>query len=91
MKLLNLAVDYLWRSGKKRATRTAEFLAEVVKINEGQIIHDGLGPNDDVTALKNELISADISHIKRLAAPLSLISIRISNLSWKVKIFNCLN
>ncbi|MCH7558218.1 MAG: phosphohistidine phosphatase SixA [Planctomycetes bacterium] len=58
IKPLNLSVDYLWHSGKKRAVQTSEFLAEVVKINETQIIHDGLGPNDDVTALKNELISA---------------------------------
>lgn len=58
IKPLNLSVDYLWHSGKKRAVQTSGFLAEVVKINETQIIHDGLGPNDDVTALKNELISA---------------------------------
>ena len=33
------------------------------------------------------MLLSDISHIKRLAMPLSLISIRISNLSRKVNIF----
>ena len=56
IKPLNLCVDYLWHSGKKRAVQTAEVLAEAIKAKEGTIAHDGLGPNDDVTALKNELI-----------------------------------
>jgi phosphohistidine phosphatase len=55
IKPLNLCVDYLWHSGKKRAVQTAEVLAEAVKVKEGPIARDGLGPNDDVMALKNEL------------------------------------
>ena len=55
IKPLSLAVDYLWHSGKKRAVQTAEVLAEAVKVKEGPIAHERLGPNDDVTALKNEL------------------------------------
>lgn len=58
IKPLNLCVDYLWHSGKKRAVQTAEVLAEVIKINKTQTAHDGLGPADDVTALKDELVSA---------------------------------
>ncbi len=58
IKPLNLCVDYLWHSGKRRAVQTAEFLAEDVEINKTQTIHDGLGPNDDVTVLRNELASA---------------------------------
>ena len=54
---LNLCVDYLWHSGKKRAAQTAELLAEVVEIRKAQAAHDGLGPNDNVTALKDELMS----------------------------------
>jgi len=78
IKSLNLFVDYLWHSGKKRAVQTSEFLAEVVKINEAQIIHDGLGPNDDVTALKDELISARqdimiVGHLPFLAKLASLL------------------
>ncbi|MHC4462741.1 MAG: phosphohistidine phosphatase SixA [Planctomycetota bacterium] len=56
IKPLTLFVDYLWHSGKKRAEQTAEVLAEAIKVKEGTIVHEGLGPNDDVTALKNELI-----------------------------------
>ncbi len=81
IKPLNLSVDYLWHSGKKRATQTAEFLAEVVKINEAQIIHDGLGPNDDVTALKNELISGrkDIMIVGHLPFLPKLASLLLTN------------
>jgi phosphohistidine phosphatase len=53
---LNLYVDYLWHSGKKRAEQTAEVLAGVIKINKEHVARDGLGPNDDVTALKDELL-----------------------------------
>jgi len=55
IRSLNLCVDYLWHSGKKRAVETAEVLAEAIKVKEGPIAREGLGPNDDVTALKNEL------------------------------------
>jgi len=58
LKPLNLCVDYLWHSGKKRSVQTAEVLAEVVKVNKAVNARDGLGPNDDVTALKDELVSA---------------------------------
>ena len=58
IKPLNLSVDYLWHSTKKRAIQTAEVLAETVKINEAKIARDGLAPNDDVTQLKDELVSA---------------------------------
>lgn len=53
---LDLCVDYLWHSGKKRAEQTAEILAEVIKVNKEHTARDGLGPNDDVAALKNELL-----------------------------------
>jgi phosphohistidine phosphatase len=58
IKPLNLCVDYLWHSGKKRAEQTAEVLAKVIRINKTQTAHDDLGPTDDVTALKDELVSA---------------------------------
>jgi len=57
IKPLSLRVDYLWHSGKKRAAQTAELLSEVVEINKALTAHAGLGPNDDVTALKDELVS----------------------------------
>ncbi len=58
IKSLNLCVDYLWHSGKKRAVQTAEILARVIKVNKTLTTRDGLGPNDDVTGLRNELASA---------------------------------
>ena len=57
VKPLNICVDYLWDSGKKRTVQTAEVLAEVVKINETHTTREGLEPNDDVTPLKDELAS----------------------------------
>ena len=33
IKPMNLCVDYLWHSGKKRAAQTAEVLAKVIKVN----------------------------------------------------------
>ena len=41
---------------KKRAEQTAEVLADAIKINKEHIARDGLGPNDDVAALKDELL-----------------------------------
>jgi len=58
IKPLNLCVDYLWHSGKKRAEQTAEVLAKVVKVNKAVNARNGLGPTDDVMALKDELVSA---------------------------------
>jgi phosphohistidine phosphatase len=57
IKPLSLSIDYLWHSGKKRALQTAEILAEVVLINKTASARNGLAPNDDVTVLKNELLS----------------------------------
>ncbi len=55
IKPLKLCLDFLWHSGKRRADETAELLAEVIEIKEAKIARDGLGSNDDVTALRNEL------------------------------------
>jgi len=55
---LNLSVDYLWHSGKNRAQQTAEVLAKVIEVKKEMAAHEGLSPNDNVTALKDKLISA---------------------------------
>lgn len=55
IKPLDLSVDYLWHSGKKRAAQTAELLAEVIRINQAEAARDDLGPTDDVTAVSDEL------------------------------------
>jgi len=78
IKPLNLCVDYLWHSGKRRAVQTAEFLAEVVKINKTQTIRDGLGPNDDVAVLRDELACAEqdvmiVGHLPFLSKLASLL------------------
>jgi phosphohistidine phosphatase len=57
IKPLNLSVDYLWHSGKKRARQTTDFLAEVVAINKEHTARDGLAPNDDVKAIENQIMS----------------------------------
>ncbi len=79
VKPLNLSVDYLWHSGKKRAEQTAEVLAEAIKVNKNMIARDGLAPNDDVTALADELAGATediaiVGHLPFLAKLASLLS-----------------
>ena len=56
---LNLSVDSLWHSGKRRADQTAEVLAEAIETKKGTTARDGLGPNDNVTALRSELASTE--------------------------------
>jgi phosphohistidine phosphatase len=77
IKPLNLCVDYLWYSGKKRAAQTAEILAEAIKIKT-HTVHDGLGPNDDVKAFRGEVVSADgdimvVGHLPFLSKLASLL------------------
>ena len=55
IKPLNLSVDFLWHSGKKRAAQTAGILAEVVQVETETTARDGLAPNDDVAVIKNEI------------------------------------
>ena len=54
---LKLKVDSLWHSGKKRAAQTAEMLAKVIDAEE-ITAHDGLAPNDDVLAIKEQIVSS---------------------------------
>ena len=58
IEALNLEVDLLWHSGKTRAAQTAETLAEVVKVRTHMTARDGLAPNDDVAAIRDELASS---------------------------------
>ena len=57
IEALDLEVDFLWHSGKTRAAQTAEAFAEVVNIGAQMTARDGLSPNDDVAAIKDELVS----------------------------------
>ena len=55
VKKLDLSVDYLWHSGKKRAEQTAEELTKAVKVRKQISAREGLAPNDDVEVIKEEL------------------------------------
>ncbi len=58
IKPLDLSVEYLWLSEKKRAEQTAEILGRAIKAKRAAI-HDGLKPNDDVKAFKKEISLAN--------------------------------
>jgi phosphohistidine phosphatase len=78
IKPLNLCVDYLWHSGKKRAAQTADALAEVVEVRTETTARDGLAPNDDVTVIKNEIEAAQhdimlVGHLPFLSKLASLL------------------
>jgi phosphohistidine phosphatase len=78
IKPLNLSVEYLWHSGKKRAQQTAESLAQVVTINKEHTARDGLAPNDDVKVLENQLMSMKrdiiiVGHLPFLSKLVSLL------------------
>ena len=78
IKPLNLSVDYLWHSGKKRARQTAGYLAEVVVINQEHTARDGLAPNDDVKEIENRIMKLKqdimiVGHLPFLAKLASLL------------------
>ncbi len=81
IKSLNLSVDYLWHSGKNRAQQTAEILSEVVEVKKEIAVHEGLSPNDNVTVLKDELISGrqDIMIVGHLPFLPKLASLLLTN------------
>jgi phosphohistidine phosphatase len=58
IKPLNLQVEYLWHSGKKRAEQTAQILSEAVNAKT-LTVQDGLGPNDDVKAFEEKIVSSE--------------------------------
>ena len=59
IKPLNLEVDALWHSGKKRAAQTAEILAEAIAGKVELLARQGLAPNDDAAPLADELAEAE--------------------------------
>ncbi|MHC4534438.1 MAG: phosphohistidine phosphatase SixA [Planctomycetota bacterium] len=80
IKPLNLSVDCLWHSGKKRAQQTAECLAEVITINKEHTARDGLAPNDDVKAIENKimLLKQDIMIVGHLPFLSNLASLLVA-------------
>jgi len=81
IKPLYLSVDYLWHSGKTRAQQTAEVLAKVIEVGKEMAAHDGLAPNDDVSALRDEIISdrQDIMIVGHLPFLPELASLLLTN------------
>ena len=78
IKPLSLFVDCLWHSGKRRAAQTAEILSEAIRAREGTTVRDGLGPMDDVTAIRDELVSTErdimiVGHLPFLSKLASLL------------------
>jgi len=57
IKGVNLRVDYLWHSDKLRAAQTAESLAKAINVEKAVSERSNLGPNDDVTVIRDELVS----------------------------------
>lgn len=86
IKPMNIAIDYLWHSEKKRAIETAELLAEAIEIKKGKTVREGLGPNDDAAVLNDELTTATgdimiVGHLPFLSklASLLLVSCESAN------------
>ena len=55
LEVLNLTVDCIRHSGKARAEQTAEILAQAITVKEDVTAHPGLGPNDHVGPIRDEI------------------------------------
>jgi phosphohistidine phosphatase len=72
IKPLKISVEHIWHSGKLRAAQTAEIMAGAVLVEKACSAHEGLGPNDDVTIIADELEAYDtnlmiVGHLPFLA------------------------
>ena len=92
---MNLRIDYLWHSGKKRAEQTAEILKGAISVKTLSA-HDGLGPNDDVKTFEKKIVSVGgdimvVGHLPFLSKLASLLltglesanMIRFKKLPWR--------
>jgi phosphohistidine phosphatase len=88
LKSLDVTVDCLWHSGKARAEQTAEILAEAITVKEGVTAHAGLGPNDHIGPIRDEIESAgqDIMIVGHLpfVAVLTSILLTGSQSNWPI-------
>ena len=78
IKPLEISVEHIWHSGKLRAAQTAEILAGAVLVEKDCSARSGLGPNDDVTIIADELDAYDtdlmlVGHLPLLANLASLL------------------
>ena len=79
IKHLEISVEHIWHSGKLRAAQTAEVIAESVSVERDCSAHEGLGPNDNVTIIADELKTYDtdlmiVGHLPFLAYLASLLA-----------------
>ena len=75
---LELSIENLWHSGKKRAQQTTEILAGVINVKNEISVQDGLAPNDDVNVIKGKIISSEqdlmiVGHLPFLSKLASLL------------------
>lgn len=54
---LDINVDQIWHSEKKRAKQTAEIVSTAVKTQKGLVEKTGLKPNDSVAPVAQEIIA----------------------------------
>ncbi|OQX91569.1 MAG: phosphohistidine phosphatase SixA [candidate division Zixibacteria bacterium 4484_95] len=54
---LDIRVEQIWHSEKKRAKQTAEIISAAVKPQKGLVEKSGLLPNDQVTRVAKEIIA----------------------------------
>jgi phosphohistidine phosphatase len=78
IKALGLRAECIWHSGKTRAMQTAQLLSGAVKPDRGCLQHSGLGPNDDVEIIRDELKQIDqdimiVGHLPFLSRLASLL------------------
>ena len=59
LKPLEISVEHVWHSGKLRAAQTAEILAGAVTAAKGCTPREGLKPNDNASAMADELEAHD--------------------------------
>ena len=55
IKPFGITVEHIWHSSKLRAVQTAEIIVESVTVTKDCSAHEGLGPNDDVIIIAEEL------------------------------------
>jgi len=54
IKHIQISVEHIWHSGKLRTAQTAEVMTGVVVAKDFSA-HEGLGPNDDVTIIAEQI------------------------------------
>jgi phosphohistidine phosphatase len=77
VKHLEISVEHIWHSGKLRAAQTGEVLTGVV-VGKDYSAHEGLGPDDDVAIIADEIETYDtdlmiVGHLPFLAYLASLL------------------